>query len=171
MTGMSTRASSGQVFTVRVAGPGRTAYGVVVRAETADQARGRIEARGHRVIGVREGQERSVALDQLPPLACFTCGYELARLPVGPKKQVQCPECGSVNMPISGRVQDAHRRLGRIRVFSRIVTLVVVVMFVSLLAIVGWSRVSAIFAAAGGGGAAVAPVPAPTPAPSIPRGP
>ncbi len=100
-----------QLFTVTVRGPGKSRWGVVVRAPDESSAGRNVESRGHTVLAVRPGMiERSFR--RLPRAACIRCGYSLADLPPGAASEVMCPECGVINTPeaVPLKVQLRTRR-------------------------------------------------------------
>lgn len=107
---------SAELFTVRVAGPGTSHWGVVVRAAGEDAASASVAARGHRVVGVKRGMAARPARERPLLGQCVRCGYSLARLPEGEAGEVMCPECGVINVPGA----PAAERLVKIRVRRRV---------------------------------------------------
>jgi hypothetical protein len=112
-----------RLFTVRIAGPGKTAWQVAVRAEDEAAAIAKLAERGHSVIGISIGYERPKVLrGARPPQKCANCGYDLRNLPVGEGKEITCPECGVVNGPVElpglDAISQKRRRWRSIRLFA-----------------------------------------------------
>lgn len=104
-------------------------HGVIVRAANEDEARALVEARGHVVVGVRVFGDAADDSGS-SPIKCVLCGYDLTRLPVSKARNVQCPECGSVNLPIGEKSEKAERRLARVRTRSRVLLLFITLLIV-----------------------------------------
>lgn len=131
----ASRESAGlSLFTVTVAGPGNTRWGVIVRTSDAESAASMTAARGHEVLSVRPGIEKA-DLRPLPPVICLICSYDLKGLPVDPAGRcITCPECGAINLPQS-RTQAVFRSARDRRRVGRFVALGVIVLFVLLMAL------------------------------------
>lgn len=152
------------VFTVRVAAPGQVVHGIVVRAANEEEAKARVEARGHVVVGVRvygAGADDSLGSS---PIKCVLCGYDLTRLPAGKARNVQCPECGSVNLPIGEKSEKAEHRLARVRMRSRVLLLFITLLIVGGITagLVRQARIGRWLVGGAGTGSATAPTSAPT---------
>lgn len=139
-------------------------YGIVVRAANEDEARTRVEARGHAVVGVRAyGGGADDSLGSLP-IKCVLCGYDLTRLPAGKARNVQCPECGSANLPIGEKSEKAERRLARVRMRSRVLLLFITLLIVGVITagLVRNVRIGRVLLGGAGGGSVTTPAPAST---------
>jgi hypothetical protein len=90
------------LYEVSVRGPAQVgSWRVLVRAVDAESAAGAVRARGHEVIGVRAGEKPKARTGGVPRVSCVNCGYSLTKLPTGEAGEVQCPECGVINTPIT----------------------------------------------------------------------
>lgn len=116
------------MFTVRVAGPGKTAWRVTVRADDPAAARAVLSARGHTVLGVEAGRLPRPRPRRRPPKACSNCAYDLRGLPAGDCFEVVCPECGVTNLPPAWPRTDWNDRARRWSMFALLTkTLIIVV--------------------------------------------
>jgi predicted nucleic acid-binding Zn ribbon protein len=124
----------GELFTVVVRGPGKSRWGIVVRAPDEAAARASVDARGHTVDAVRP-RGRHAEMPRLVLGGCVRCGYSLARLPGGAAGEVMCPECGVINVP--GAEMEERREVLQARRKRARVTRVLFYMLVALVVLMG----------------------------------
>lgn len=111
-----------QLFAVRVTGPGRVRWRVLVRAPDGPAAAARIASRGHDVLEVAPAADPSLERLQgrKPPTICLNCRYSLRGLEAGEAKEITCPECGVTNLPLDlPDMIDQMSRRGSVRIVRR----------------------------------------------------
>lgn len=125
------------LWSVRVHDPRLTAassWHVHIRAPDEQSAAALLRARDHTVLSVAPGaaDPRKRIDKPIAPGACAVCGYDLLRLPADERLNVQCPECGAVNLPVQGFESKREEIRTRMRRNRRVAWLIVVVLLLAI---------------------------------------